>query len=175
MKLLVANRGEIAIRIMRAAAELNIPTVAVFPEDDAKALHTGKAEEAVVLKGAGVRAYLDIEQILKVAKELDCDAIHPGCGFLAENAEFAQRCEEEGLLFIGPRVEILEIFGDKARARSVAATAGVPVLCGLDHAVSLEEARTFPMREELLAEKQKILNDDDVRALLREAADTMFQ
>jgi len=143
MKLLVANRGEIAIRIMRAAAELNIPTVAVFPEDDAKALHTGKAEEAVVLKGVGVRAYLDIEQILKVAKESDCDAIHPGCGFLAENAEFAQRCEEEGLIFIGPRVEILEIFGDKARARSVAAAAGVPVLRGLDHAVSLEEARTF--------------------------------
>jgi len=143
MKLLVANRGEIAIRIMRAAAELSVPTVAVFPEDDAKALHTGKAGEAVVLKGVGVRAYLDIEQIIKVAKESDCDAIHPGCGFLAENAEFAQRCEEEGLIFIGPSVEILEIFGDKARARSVAAAAGVPVLRGLDHAVSLEEARAF--------------------------------
>jgi len=143
MKLLVANRGEIAIRIMRAAAELNIHAVAVFPQDDASALHTGKAEEAILLKGIGAAAYLDIEQIISVAKESNCDAIHPGYGFLAENVEFAQRCEEEGLIFIGPRVEILKIFGDKACARATAVAAGVPVIRGIDRAVSLEEAREF--------------------------------
>ena len=83
MKLLVANRGEIAIRIMRAAAELNIPTVAVFPKDDANALHTIKAGEAIALKGAGAAAYLDMEQIIAVTRESNCDAIHPGYGFLA--------------------------------------------------------------------------------------------
>jgi acetyl/propionyl-CoA carboxylase alpha subunit len=142
-RLLIANRGEIAIRIIRAAAELTIPTVAVFSEDDANSLHTGKAESAIPLKGAGTAAYLDIEQIIAAAKETHCDAIHPGCGFLAENAKFARRCKEEGILFVGPSVEILEVFGDKTRARAVAAAAGVPVLRGLDHAVSLAEARKF--------------------------------
>ncbi|MEE8400121.1 MAG: biotin carboxylase N-terminal domain-containing protein, partial [Desulfobacterales bacterium] len=143
MKLLVANRGEIAIRIIRAAAELSIPTVAVFPEDDAGSLHTGKAEEAVTLEGTGSAAYLDIEQIVTVAKESGCDAIHPGYGFLAENAGLARRCEEEGLTFIGPRVDTLELFGDKARARAAATAADVPIIRGLDHAVSLEEATAF--------------------------------
>jgi len=143
MKLLVANRGEIAIRIMRAAAEWNVPTVAVFPRDDAGALHTGKADEAVELEGAGAAAYLDAEQIIRVAGESGCNAVHPGYGFLAENATFARRCGEEGLTFIGPRVDTLELFGDKVRARVAAAEAGVPVLRGLDHAVSLEEAGAF--------------------------------
>jgi len=143
MKLLIANRGEIAIRVMRAAAELNIPTVTVFPKDDANALHTIKADEAIVLEGAGAAAYLDIEQIIAVARESNCDAIHPGYGFLAENVEFARRCEAEGLIFVGPRVETLEVFGDKANARAVATAAGVPVLRGLDHAVSLKEAHAF--------------------------------
>jgi len=143
MKLLVANRGEIAIRIMRAAAELNIPTVAVSPKDDASSLHTGKADEAVTLEGTGTAAYLDIAQLITVARESGCDAIHPGYGFLAENADFARQCTEEGLAFIGPRVETLELFGDKARARLAAVAAGVPIIRGLDHAVSLEEATTF--------------------------------
>ncbi len=143
MKLLVANRGEIAVRILRAAAELGIPTVAVFPEDDVGSLHTGKAEEAVNLTGAGTAAYLDMEQIIAVARQSGCDAIHPGYGFLAENAAFAGRCGEEGLKFIGPRVETLELFGDKARARVAAAAAGLPVIRGLDHAVSIEEAAAF--------------------------------
>ncbi|MCH7705481.1 MAG: ATP-grasp domain-containing protein [Chloroflexi bacterium] len=143
MKLLIANRGEIAIRIMRAAAELKIPTVAVYPEDDANSLHTGKAEEAILLKGVGTAAYLDIEQIIAVARESSCDAIHPGCGFLAENAGFARRCEEEGLIFVGPRVETLETFGDKARARIAAVAADVPIIHGIDHAVPLEEAIAF--------------------------------
>ncbi|MBS03437.1 MAG: hypothetical protein CMQ24_12115, partial [Gammaproteobacteria bacterium] len=86
MKLLVANRGEIAIRLMRAAAELDIPTVAIAPADDGGALHTVKAEEACELTGSGPAAYLDIEQIVQVAKDAGCDAVHPGYGFLAENA-----------------------------------------------------------------------------------------
>ncbi len=143
MKLLVANRGEIAIRIIRAAAELKIPTVAVSPQDDAGSLHTGKADEAVALEGVGTAAYLDIEQLITVAKESGCDAIHPGYGFLAENADLARRCGEEGLTFIGPRVETLELFGDKARARAAAKAADVPVIRGLDHAVSPEEASAF--------------------------------
>ena len=126
MKLLVANRGEIAIRIMRAAAELNILTVAVAPKDDAGSLHTGKADEAVTLAGTGTAAYLDISQLVAVARESDCDAIHPGYGFLAENADLARTCAEDGLTFIGPRVDTLELFGDKARARVAATAARVP-------------------------------------------------
>jgi len=143
MKLLVANRGEIAVRVIRAAAELGISTVAVFPEDDAASLHAVKADEAVTLEGNGTAAYLDIEQIAGVAKEAGCDAIHPGYGFLAENAVFARRCTEEGLNFVGPRVDTLALFGDKARARAAATAAGVPVIRGIDHAVSLEEAIAF--------------------------------
>ncbi len=143
MKLLVANRGEIAIRIMRAAAELGISTVAVYPKDDAGSLHTGKADEAVALEGTGAAAYLDIEQIVTIARRMDCDAVHPGYGFLAENADFARRCGEEDLTFVGPRVEILELFGDKARARAAAAAAGVPIIRGIDHAVDLSEAAAF--------------------------------
>ncbi|MDP7357445.1 MAG: carboxyl transferase domain-containing protein [Pseudomonadales bacterium] len=143
MKLLVANRGEIAIRIMRAAAELNILTVAVAPKDDAGSLHTGKADEAVTLEGTGTAAYLDISQLVAVARESDCDAIHPGYGFLAENADLARTCAEDGLTFIGPRVDTLELFGDKARARVAATAARVPIIRGLDHAVSPEEAAAF--------------------------------
>src|ERR1700686_5458287 len=95
--LLVANRGEIAIRIMRAAAELGIRTVAIYSEDDANSLHTRKADEARPLRGAGAGAYLDREQILAVAKAAGCDAIHPGYGFRSENAKFAYRCAEEEL------------------------------------------------------------------------------
>src|SRR5262245_20063979 len=113
IRLLVANRGEIAIRIMRAAAELGITTIAVFSEDDAPSLHTRKADESRPLRGAGVAAYLDGEHILAVAKEAGCEAIHPGYGFLSENAGFARRCAEEGISFIGPRAEILGLFGDK--------------------------------------------------------------
>ena len=90
--LLVANRGEIAIRVMRAAAELGIPTVAVFSEDDAQSLHTRKADDARALRGKGAAAYLDIEQLITVAKAAKCDAIHPGYGFLSENGAFARRC-----------------------------------------------------------------------------------
>ena len=143
MKLLVANRGEIAIRIMRAAAELNIATVAVAPRDDAGSLHTGKADEAVTLDGVGAAAYLDIGRIVAAARDTGCDAVHPGYGFLAENAELAKQCGEAGLTFVGPRVDTLRLFGDKARARAAAAAADVPIIRGIDHAVSVEEAQAF--------------------------------
>jgi acetyl/propionyl-CoA carboxylase alpha subunit len=142
-RLLVANRGEIAIRVMRAAAELGIPTLAVYPEDDADSLHTKKADEAVRLPGQGARAYLDTEAILELAREQGCDALHPGYGFLSENAGLARRCGEAGIVFVGPCADTLELFGDKVRARSVAAEHGVPVLAGTSEAASLAEAHAF--------------------------------
>ena len=143
MKLLVANRGEIAIRIMRAAAELGVPTVAVAPADDAGSLHTGKADEAVTLDGIGAAAYLDIEQIVAAAVDTGSDALHPGYGFLAENAELARRSAAAGVTFVGPRIETLELFGDKTRARAAAADNVVPVIRGIDHPVSVDEAAAF--------------------------------
>lgn len=143
MKLLVANRGEIAIRIMRAAAELGIPTVAVAPNDDVTSLHTGKADEFVALEGNGASAYLDIDQLVAVAKDCGCDAVHPGYGFLSENGDFAAACADAGLIFVGPAVETLRLFGDKAHARKAAIDASVPVVHGLDHAVSLAVAKQF--------------------------------
>jgi acetyl/propionyl-CoA carboxylase alpha subunit len=141
--LLVANRGEIAIRVMRAAAEMGIRTVAVFSEDDAHSLHTRKADEARALSGRGAAAYLDIEQILALARAAGCDAIHPGYGFLSENPAFARRCAEEGMAFVGPRPEMLELFGDKLRARALAERCAVPVLPGSSGATSLAEASEF--------------------------------
>jgi acetyl/propionyl-CoA carboxylase alpha subunit/acetyl-CoA carboxylase carboxyltransferase component len=143
MKLLVANRGEIAIRIMRAAAGLNIPTVAIFPSDDTDSLHTKKADEAIVLKGSGVSAYLDIDQIIFIAKNAGCDAIHPGYGFLSENASFARKCEQAGLIFVGPSPETLEELGDKSNAREIAVRCGVPVLKGSSGPVTFEQAKDF--------------------------------
>ena len=142
-KLLIANRGEIAIRIARAAEELGIVPVAVFSEDDAASLHVRHLEDARALAGSGAGAYLDIEGVLTAAQAAGCDAIHPGYGFLAESAEFAQRCAEAGLTFVGPAVETLEVLGDKSRARALAAEHGIPVLPGSDGPVSAEEAREF--------------------------------
>lgn len=142
-KLLVANRGEIAVRVMRAASELRVPTVAISPEDDRESQHVAMADESFVLPGAGAAAYLDIEAVLAAAAETNCDAIHPGYGFLSERSDFARACAEAGLTFVGPTPELLSLFGDKARAREAALAADVPVLRGLNHAVSLEEARDF--------------------------------
>jgi len=141
--LLVANRAEVAIRVMRAAAELGIRTVAVFSEDDASSLHTRKADEVRPLRGSGVEAYLDAEQIVALAKEVGCDAIHPGYGFLSENAEFARRCADQGITFVGPRAETLELFGDKGQARAVARRCGAPILPGTSGPTSLDEVREF--------------------------------
>jgi acetyl/propionyl-CoA carboxylase alpha subunit len=141
--LLVANRGEIAIRIMRTAAELGLRTVALCSADDTRSLHTRKADEVRRLSGTGAAAYLDGEQILAVAREAGCDAIHPGYGFLSENAAFARRCAEEGITFVGPRAETLALFGDKVRARQLAERCGVPILRGTGEPTSLEQAREF--------------------------------
>ncbi|MFN0146943.1 MAG: carboxyl transferase domain-containing protein [Dehalococcoidia bacterium] len=141
--LLVANRGEIAVRIIRGAAEVGLRTVAVYSDDDAESLHTRKADEARALGGSGVPAYLDVERILAVAKEAGADAIHPGYGFLSESAAFARRCAEEGITFVGPRAEVLALFGDKVQARALAERAGVPVLKGTAGPVTAEEAHAF--------------------------------
>ncbi len=141
--ILIANRGEIAIRIARAAQELGLTATAVYASDDAASLHVRHADNAVALSGSGASAYLDIEQIVAAAVAHDCDAVHPGYGFLSENAGFAQAVEAAGLTFIGPSVAALETFGDKARARVLAEEVGVPVLAGVSRAVSVSEAQDF--------------------------------
>src|SRR5256714_5154020 len=142
-KLLIANRGEIAIRIARAAADLGLPTVALHSEDDSRSLHLRVADEVQALPGQGAAAYLNAEAVIAAAVAFGCDAIHPGYGFLAERGDFSRMCAEKGLTFVGPNVEHLELFGDKARARAEAVEASVPVIRGLDHAVTLDEARAF--------------------------------
>ncbi|MFL2939088.1 MAG: pyruvate carboxylase [Opitutales bacterium] len=129
-KLLVANRSEIAVRIFRSASELNLRTVAIYAEEDRFGVHRFKADEAYLVgKGKGpVAAYLDIESIISIAKEKRVDMIHPGYGFLSENADFARACEEAGIVFIGPRPELLESMGDKVAAKKAADKAGVPTL-----------------------------------------------
>lgn len=121
-KVLVANRGEIAIRVFRACTELNLRTVAIYSKEDSGSYHRYKADEAYLV-GEGkkpIDAYLDIEGIIEIAKRNDVDAIHPGYGFLSENIHFARRCEEEGIQFIGPTSQHLDMFGDKVKARDEA-------------------------------------------------------
>ena len=134
-KLLVANRGEIAIRVFRTAHELNIRTVAIFSHEDRFALHRFKADEAYQVGRVGepIRAYLDIAGIIAVAKEHGVDAIHPGYGFLSENPDLPRACEAAGITFVGPRPDVLDKLGDKIVARKIAMEAGVPVLSGSDH------------------------------------------
>src|SRR5256885_16341123 len=129
-KLLAANRSEIAIRIFRAANELDLRTVAIYSQEDRLALHRFKADEAYQV-GAGkgpVEAYLDIPGIVALAKERGVDAIHPGYGFLSENPAFARACGEAGIVFVGPTPNLLELLGDKTAARRLAASAGIPIL-----------------------------------------------
>jgi pyruvate carboxylase len=133
-KLLVANRGEIAIRIFRAATELKIPTVAVYSWEDRLSIHRYKADEAWQLgeEGEPLKAYLDMDAILELAVRRGVDAIHPGYGFLSENAEFARRCAAVGITFIGPPPEAIDALGDKVSARTLAIKANVPVIPGTD-------------------------------------------
>jgi pyruvate carboxylase len=148
-KLLAANRSEIAIRVFRSAHELGIRTVAVYSHEDRFALHRFKADEAyhVGKPGEPIRAYLDIPGIVGLAKEVGVDAIHPGYGFLSENAEFARACAAAGITFVGPRPEILDQLGDKVAARRIAQQAGVPVLSGGDSPVSsVEDAKALAER-----------------------------
>src|SRR3954453_23869294 len=143
-KLLAANRGEIAIRVFRSAHELGIRTVALYSHEDRFALHRFKADEAyhVGKPGEPIRAYLDIPGIVQLAQEVGVDAVHPGYGFLLENAVFARACAEAGITFVGPRPEVLEQLGDKVTARAIAKKASVPVLSGGEHPLkSIDEAR----------------------------------
>ncbi len=130
MKVLVANRGEIAVRILRACREMGLPSVAIFTAVDESALHVRYADEAIHIGDKG--KYLDIEAVLEAARKSGANAIHPGYGFLAENADFARAVEEQGLTFIGPRPETVSMMGDKLAARRISRKAGLPVIAGTD-------------------------------------------
>lgn len=142
-KVLIANRGEIAVRVMRSCREMGIRSVAVFSEADRTSRHVMYADEAVEIGPAVAKeSYLNIEKIIEVAKQVKADAIHPGYGFLSENAEFARRCREEGIIFIGPAPEVMEAMGDKIAARKRMIAAGVPVVPGTEQPLkSVEEAK----------------------------------
>ncbi|NKB99437.1 MAG: carbamoyl-phosphate synthase large subunit [Pseudomonadales bacterium] len=142
-RLLVANRGEIAIRILRTASDLEILTTSIYATDDQDSLHTRHSDNTVDLQEEGVSAYLNQTNLIAIAKNAECDAIHPGYGFLSESAEFAEACSDAGIVFVGPSVETLQRFGDKAAARALAESCDVPVLPGLSRQVSFEEAKTF--------------------------------
>jgi len=142
-KVLIANRGEIAVRLVRALRDLGIASVAVHARDEAAALHAQLADTAVALDATGPSAYLDVAALIAVAKARGCDAVHPGYGFLSERADFAQACADAGLVFIGPTPEQLGLFGDKARARALATECDVPVMPGSTGAVTLAQAQAF--------------------------------
>jgi len=152
-KVLIANRGEIAIRIMRACWELGIKTVAVYSEADKKSLHVTLADEAYCIgKAPAAKSYLNIEAILNVAEKAKVDAIHPGYGFLAENAEFARAVKKAGFEFIGPNPDAIEAMGSKINAKKIMKKAGVPLIPGsdgavedIDEAIDIAEAIGFPV------------------------------
>ena len=137
-KLLVANRSEIAIRVFRAASELGLRTVAIYAQEDRLSVHRFKADEAYLVgQGKGpVAAYLDIPGIVSLAREVGADLIHPGYGFLSENAGFAQACAEAGITFVGPKPALLDMMGDKTAARALAQKLNVPTLPGTPEPIS---------------------------------------
>ncbi|UTI64980.1 acetyl-CoA carboxylase biotin carboxylase subunit [Paraconexibacter antarcticus] len=139
-KILIANRGEIAIRVARACKEMGIPSVAVYSETDRNALHPTKTDEAFFIgEGPAADNYLNVEKIIAVAKECGADAIHPGYGFLAENAPFARACDEAGITFIGPPASAIDAMGSKTKARELMQAAGVPIVPGTTEAVDTYE------------------------------------
>ena len=151
--LLVANRGEIAVRILRTAAALGIPTVAMHPADDADGLHVRRADRSVLVSGAGPAAYLDGAAVVDAAVRTGASAIHPGYGFLAESPELARRCAAAGLVFVGPDADTLALFGDKARARRQAEAAGLPVLAATDGPTDAAQAEELLRRHEAVMVK----------------------
>jgi len=139
-KILIANRGEIAIRIIRACNEMGIKTVAVYSKADKNSLHVKFADEAICIgEGPAVESYLNIPRIIAAGEITNADAIHPGYGFLAENAKFSKICKENGFTFIGPDAEIINLMGDKVNARNAAKDAGVPIIPGSNTLSSVEE------------------------------------
>src|ERR1700760_11111 len=142
-KVLVANRGEIAVRVIRALDELGITSVAVYSEADRDAQHVKRASEAYLLgPGPAAESYLNVDKLIEVIKESGAEAVHPGYGFLAENAAFAKRLEDEGITFIGPPASAIEAMGSKTRARELMAKAGDPIVPGTTEPVkTIDDAR----------------------------------
>lgn len=142
-KILIANRGEIAVRIVRACSEMGIRSVAIYTEPDRYALHVKRADESYSLGENPLEGYLDPVRLVNLAVETGCDAIHPGYGFLSENAKFARLCEQNGIIFIGPKASVIEKMGDKTAARDSMRKAGVPITPGSDgNLENIEEALT---------------------------------
>ena len=147
-KILIANRGEIAIRVMRTCREMDIETVAIYSEADRTSLHVRYAHEAYYVgKAPSSESYLNIDKILEIAKKSNADAIHPGYGFLSENSEFARRCAQEGITFIGPSPEVIVRMGDKIQAREAMTAAGIPVVPGTDGEIKSEEEALAIIKE----------------------------
>jgi pyruvate carboxylase subunit A len=151
-KILIANRGEIAVRIVRACAEMGVRSVAIYTEPDRYALHVKRADEAYSLGEDPLEGYLSPPRIVNLALETGCDAIHPGYGFLSENADFARLCEQKGIAFIGPSSEVIHKMGDKTQARDAMRAAGVPItpgskgnLANIDEAIKLAEQIGYPV------------------------------
>ncbi len=146
-KILVANRGEIAMRIIRACRELNIATAAIYAEQDSTGIYVKKADESYLVGPGPVQGFLDMHQIVDLARRIGADAVHPGYGFLAENAQFAHLCQASGITFIGPSPQAIHLMGSKIKARELAKKIGVPVVPGTDgDVVGVEDALAFCRR-----------------------------
>ena len=151
-KILIANRGEIAVRIIRACTEMGIRSVAIYSDADRFALHVKKADESYCIGSEAVASYLNIYALVDLAAATGCDAIHPGYGFLSENANFAKVCKERGIIFIGPEAEVIQRMGDKTEARKAMIAAGIPVTPGMEgnledveHALRVAETIGYPV------------------------------
>ena len=143
-KILVANRGEIAMRIIRACRELNIATAAIYSEADSTGIYVKKADEAYMVGPGPVKGFLDSQQIVNLAQRIGADAIHPGYGFLSENSQFAQLCHTSGITFIGPSPQAIDLMGSKVKARDLAKRIGIPIVPGTEGGVTdVKDALSF--------------------------------
>jgi len=160
-KILVANRGEIAVRVLRACREMNIGSVTVYSDADKDALHTRYADEVYYIGPApAAESYLRIDSIIDAAKRAKAEAIHPGYGFLAENTEFARACEQAGIVFIGPTSKAIELLGDKIASKKTMTSAGIPVIPGSDGAVDKEDSAVKIVEEIGFPVLIKLYGDD---------------